>query len=62
MGLLLLIILVLLFFGSVPRWGYSSNWGYGPSGVVSLLLVILLVLLVVDAVPWGWHTTPVVVR
>jgi sterol desaturase/sphingolipid hydroxylase (fatty acid hydroxylase superfamily) len=61
MGLLLLIVLVLLLFGSAPRWGYSREWGYGPSGIVGLLLIILLVLLVVDVVPWGWHAGPAVV-
>src|SRR5258708_38552671 len=44
MGLILLIILVLLLFGSFPRWGYSRNWGYGPSGGVGLILVIVLIL------------------
>jgi hypothetical protein len=46
MGLLLLIVLILLLAGGLPRWGYSQNWGYGPSGVVGLLLVVLLVLIV----------------
>jgi hypothetical protein len=45
MGLILLIILVLLLLGAVPSWPYSRNWGYGPSGLLSLLVVILLVLL-----------------
>jgi hypothetical protein len=44
MGLILLIILVLLLLGAVPRWPYSRNWGYGPSGGLGLLLVIVLVL------------------
>ena len=44
MGLLLLIILVLLLVGGLPRWGYSQNWGYGPSGGLGLLLIIVLVL------------------
>ncbi len=60
MGLLLLIVLLVLLLGGVPAWPYSRNWGYGPSGVVGLLLVLLLILLVVDVVPWGFHT--VVVR
>ena len=45
MGLILLILLVLLLFGTVPRWPYSRSWGYGPSGGVGLLLVIVLILL-----------------
>lgn len=44
MGLILLIILVILLLGAVPRWPHSRNWGYGPSGGLGLLLVIVLVL------------------
>jgi hypothetical protein len=44
MGLILLIILVLLLLGVVPRWPHSRNWGYGPSGGIGLLLVIVLIL------------------
>jgi hypothetical protein len=43
-GLILLIVLVLLLLGSVPAWGHSRNWGYGPSGGLGLLLVVVLVL------------------
>jgi hypothetical protein len=45
MGLIILIILIILLLGTVPRWPYSRNWGYGPSGGVGLLLVIVLILL-----------------
>ena len=44
MGLILLIILVILLLGDVPRWPHSRNWGYGPSGGLGLLLVIVLIL------------------
>ena len=43
MGMLLLIVLVILLLGSVPAYPYSRRWGYGPSGVLGLLLVVLLV-------------------
>ena len=45
MGLILLILLILLFLGAVPAWGYSRNWGYGPSGGVGLLVLIVIILL-----------------
>ena len=45
MGLLLLILLVLLLVGAVPRWGYSRNWGYGPSGMLGVALLVLVILL-----------------
>jgi hypothetical protein len=45
MGLILLIIVILLLFGGLPRWGYSRNWGYGPSGGLGLVLLILIILM-----------------
>jgi Protein of unknown function (DUF3309) len=42
-GLILLIILILILFGGLPRWGYHS-YGYGPSGIVGLILIIVLIL------------------
>ena len=38
----LIIILILILLGAVPSWPYSRGWGYGPSGVVGLILVIPL--------------------
>lgn len=43
LGIILLIVLVLLLLGTVPRWPYSRDWGYGPSGILGVLLVILLI-------------------
>jgi hypothetical protein len=42
---ILIVILVLLLIGALPTWGYSSGWGYFPSGGLGLLLVILVILL-----------------
>lgn len=61
MGMLLALILVLLLMGAAPAWPYSRSWGYGPSGLVSVLLVILIVLLFTSVVPWGFGPGPVVV-
>ena len=41
---ILLILLVLLLLGAIPSWPYSRNWGYGPSGVLGLVLVVVIVL------------------
>ena len=41
----LLIVLILLVIGAIPSWPYSRGWGYGPSGIVGILLIILIVLL-----------------
>ena len=43
MGLILLIVLIVLLFGGLPRWGYHS-YGYGPSGIVGVILIIVLIL------------------
>jgi hypothetical protein len=44
LGTILLIILILLLLGSLPRWGYSRSWGYGPSGLLGIIIVIIIVL------------------
>ena len=45
MGLIIVIILILLLVGAVPRWGYNSGWGYGPSGILGLILIVVVILL-----------------
>jgi hypothetical protein len=52
MGLVLLIILVLLLVGAMPVYPYSRRWGYGPGGLIGVLLVILLVLLFMNRIHW----------
>jgi Protein of unknown function (DUF3309) len=54
MGLILLIVLVVLLLGGLPRWEYSRNWGYGPSGGLGLVLVIVLILLLLGYLPRGF--------
>ena len=48
---LLLLVLVLLLVGAVPAWPYSRSWGYGPSGIIGVLLVLALVLLLFGGSP-----------
>ncbi|MBU1225322.1 MAG: DUF3309 domain-containing protein [Gammaproteobacteria bacterium] len=45
LGTILLIVLILMLVGAVPRWSHSRNWGYGPSGGLGLVVVVLIVLL-----------------
>ncbi len=45
MGLVLLIVLVLLLLGAIPTWSYSRSWGYGPSGILGVILIVVVVLL-----------------
>jgi hypothetical protein len=41
---ILIIILIVLLLGAFPAWGYNRSWGYGPSGLIGLLLVVILIL------------------
>ncbi len=45
-GGIFLVILVLFLIGTLPRWPYSSHWGYYPSGGIGIIVVILLILVV----------------
>ena len=42
---ILIVVVVLMLFGAIPRWPHSRNWGYGPSGGVGLVLLILVILM-----------------
>ena len=42
---ILIIVLILLLIGAVPAWPHSRGWGYGPSGLLGLVLIVLLVLM-----------------
>jgi hypothetical protein len=54
MGLILLILVILMLVGGLPHWGYSRNWGYGPSGGLGLVLLIVLLLLIFNVIPRGF--------
>jgi hypothetical protein len=45
LGTILIILLILFLIGALPRWGHSQNWGYAPSGIVTVLLIVVVVLL-----------------
>jgi hypothetical protein len=45
MSPILIVVLVLLLIGVLPTWGYSSGFGWGPSGIVGVLVIILIVML-----------------
>lgn len=42
---ILLIILIILLVGGLPSWPHSRNWGWGPSGILGVILVVILILL-----------------
>ncbi|MGC2324519.1 MAG: DUF3309 family protein [Terriglobales bacterium] len=41
---ILIVVVILMLLGVLPRWSHSRNWGYFPSGGLGLVLVILIVL------------------
>lgn len=45
LGTLLVIVLILALVGVLPTWPHSSSWGYGPGGVLGLVVVVAVVLL-----------------
>jgi hypothetical protein len=44
LGLILLLVVILALVGSLPRWPYSRDWGYYPTGGVGLIVLIVLLL------------------
>jgi hypothetical protein len=44
-GTILLVLLIILLIGALPTYPYSRGWGYGPSGVLGVILVIVLVMI-----------------
>ena len=50
MSTILLIILVLILVGALPAWPHSRSWGYGPSGLLGVVVVVLLILLLMGRI------------
>jgi hypothetical protein len=50
LGTILIVLLVLMLLGALPRWPHSRDWGYYPSGGLGLVLAILIVLVVLGRV------------
>jgi Protein of unknown function (DUF3309) len=44
LGTILLILLILMLVGAIPTWPHSKGWGYGPSGLLGVVVIVLLVL------------------
>ena len=44
LGTVLLVVLILLLLGALPRWPHSRSWGYAPSGVLTVVLIVLLLM------------------
>lgn len=40
-GTIVLFFLLVLMIGALPKWPYSANWGYYPSGGLVATMVIV---------------------
>jgi len=47
---IVIVVLVLLLIGALPSWPHSRDWGYYPSGGLSLIVVILVILLLMGRI------------
>jgi hypothetical protein len=43
----LIVVLLFMLIGALPRWSHSRRWGYYPSGGLGLVLTILIILVLV---------------
>jgi Na+/proline symporter len=34
----------------IPSWGYSRGWGYGPSGIIGIILIVVIILLLMGRI------------
>lgn len=44
LGAVLLIVLILMLLGVLPTWPHARSWGYGPTGIVGVVLLIVIAL------------------
>ena len=49
-GTILLIVLIILLIGALPSWGHSRSWGYGPSGLLGIVVIVLLILVILGRI------------
>jgi hypothetical protein len=45
LGTILLIVVILLMIGAIPAWPHSSGWGYGPSGLLGVIVLVVIAML-----------------
>jgi len=50
LGTILIVILILMLLGAIPRWQHSRDWGYYPSGGLGTILLIVIILVVLGRI------------
>ena len=46
----LIVVVLLMLLGALPRWPHSRQWSYYPSGGLGLVLGILVVLMLLGRI------------
>ncbi|MBI2432076.1 MAG: DUF3309 domain-containing protein [Candidatus Hydrogenedentes bacterium] len=46
-----MVVLILILMASLPKWPYSREWGYYPSGGLTIVLIIVILLLMFGYFP-----------
>ena len=41
---IVVVLLILLLIGALPRWRYSADWGYAPGGTIGTILIVVVIL------------------
>lgn len=47
---ILLVVLVMMLLGVLPKWPHSQQWGYAPTGGVGLILIVVLILMLLGRI------------
>ena len=50
LGIVLIVIVLLMLIGALPRWGHSRHWGHYPSGGLGIVLVVVIVLVLLGRI------------
>lgn len=45
-----IVVLILMLLGALPRWNHSRQWGYMPSGGLGMVLLIVVVLILLGRI------------
>jgi len=47
LGIVLIVVLILMLLGALPRWSHSRQWGYFPSGGLGLVVLVVVILVLI---------------
>jgi hypothetical protein len=50
LGTILIVLVILMLLGALPRWNHSRQWGYMPSGGLGMVLAIIVILVLLGRI------------